>query len=346
MVTIQQIADKAGVSRRTVDRVLNNRGTVKSETRDRIMQIVEELDYHPNPVGQMLVARKKNFHLAFCTKKSENSVIHKEILSGVIEKQKELEHLGVTIDIYYNDWDTPPSSQELNSLIDNFSADGLAIIPENNPMNNLLISKAQELGIPVVFYSADNPQFNRLCYVGCNYFKSGVIAAGLVGMCAVSKMKIAIFSMGIASEAADYPSYHDRVAGFENECNKHFPNIEIVGHYFLGKDVFDLYDVTKNVFNEHPDIELIYLVNPGDYSVCSAIKKVFKNKAIRVITNDLTEESRKYMKQNLITATISQDLPSQGSTALQLLFDYLVLGQTPADTTLYTDLTIFLPQSI
>ena len=41
MITIQQIADLAGVSRRTVDRVLKNRGDVKSETRDKIEQILK-----------------------------------------------------------------------------------------------------------------------------------------------------------------------------------------------------------------------------------------------------------------------------------------------------------------
>ena len=43
--TIQTIADLAGVSRGTVDRVLNNRSYVKAEVRDRVLKIARDLGY-------------------------------------------------------------------------------------------------------------------------------------------------------------------------------------------------------------------------------------------------------------------------------------------------------------
>ena len=43
--TIQMVADLAGVSRGTVDRVLNNRSYVKEEVRARVLEAVEELGY-------------------------------------------------------------------------------------------------------------------------------------------------------------------------------------------------------------------------------------------------------------------------------------------------------------
>ena len=36
-VTIQQIADRAGVSRGTVDRALNNRGRIKPEVAENVL---------------------------------------------------------------------------------------------------------------------------------------------------------------------------------------------------------------------------------------------------------------------------------------------------------------------
>ena len=58
MVTIKQIADICGVSRGTVDRVLNNRGNVKPEKKEMILSVARELDYTPNPAGKALAARK------------------------------------------------------------------------------------------------------------------------------------------------------------------------------------------------------------------------------------------------------------------------------------------------
>ena len=46
--TIKEIAERAGVSRGTVDRALNNRGRIKPEVAERILAIAKELDYHSN----------------------------------------------------------------------------------------------------------------------------------------------------------------------------------------------------------------------------------------------------------------------------------------------------------
>ena len=51
MTTIKEIADLAGVSRGTVDRVLNNRGAVSPKTAEKIMDIVRAMDYRPNRAG-------------------------------------------------------------------------------------------------------------------------------------------------------------------------------------------------------------------------------------------------------------------------------------------------------
>ena len=44
-VTIQQIAEKAGVSRGTVDRALNQRGRINPEVAERVCKIAEEMGY-------------------------------------------------------------------------------------------------------------------------------------------------------------------------------------------------------------------------------------------------------------------------------------------------------------
>ena len=44
-VTMQQIADLAGVSRGTVDRALNDRGRIRPEVAEKIKMIAKELGY-------------------------------------------------------------------------------------------------------------------------------------------------------------------------------------------------------------------------------------------------------------------------------------------------------------
>lgn len=50
-------------SRGTVDRVLNNRGSVNANTAARVREIAEKLNYKPNKAGLMLAAQKKNLKI-------------------------------------------------------------------------------------------------------------------------------------------------------------------------------------------------------------------------------------------------------------------------------------------
>jgi LacI family transcriptional regulator len=66
--TIKDIARLARVSHMTVSRVINNRPGVKAATKQRIMQLVKELDYQPNLVARSLVVkRSKNLGMIITT---------------------------------------------------------------------------------------------------------------------------------------------------------------------------------------------------------------------------------------------------------------------------------------
>ena len=66
--TLKDIARLAHVSHTTVSRVINNRPGVKAATKQRIMQLVKELDYQPNLVARSLVVkRSKNLGMIITT---------------------------------------------------------------------------------------------------------------------------------------------------------------------------------------------------------------------------------------------------------------------------------------
>jgi LacI family fructose operon transcriptional repressor len=60
MPSIKDVADAAGVSTATVSRVLTNKPHVRQEIRDRVLTVVEELDYRPNRVARSLRVQKSN----------------------------------------------------------------------------------------------------------------------------------------------------------------------------------------------------------------------------------------------------------------------------------------------
>jgi len=56
--TISDVAEIAGVSLKTVSRVFNEEPNVREETRQRVLQAVADLDYHPNIAARSLAGRK------------------------------------------------------------------------------------------------------------------------------------------------------------------------------------------------------------------------------------------------------------------------------------------------
>lgn len=57
-ITMQNVANVAGVSLKTVSRVVNNESGVKKATRDKVRQIIDELEYQPNPSARNLASAR------------------------------------------------------------------------------------------------------------------------------------------------------------------------------------------------------------------------------------------------------------------------------------------------
>jgi len=62
--TINDVAKQAGVSIKTVSRVMNNEQSVRQATRDKVMEVVNELQYKPNLAARNL-AGTKSYSIAY-----------------------------------------------------------------------------------------------------------------------------------------------------------------------------------------------------------------------------------------------------------------------------------------
>lgn len=59
-VTLQDVAKQAGVSTKTVSRVVNNQGEISQATRQRVQAAIEQLGYRPNILARSLVSQRSN----------------------------------------------------------------------------------------------------------------------------------------------------------------------------------------------------------------------------------------------------------------------------------------------
>ncbi|MDZ4763180.1 MAG: LacI family DNA-binding transcriptional regulator [Chloroflexota bacterium] len=59
-MNLEDVAKQAGVSRSTVSRVVNNEGYVSDETRARVLEVIERLNFSPNHAARALVKQRSD----------------------------------------------------------------------------------------------------------------------------------------------------------------------------------------------------------------------------------------------------------------------------------------------
>ena len=81
MAGIKDIAEAAGVSLSTVSNVINGKRNVGKKTREKVLQLIEEMDYVPNEAGKLLKT-KENHTILFVFSDFDRS-FYLEVLKGV-----------------------------------------------------------------------------------------------------------------------------------------------------------------------------------------------------------------------------------------------------------------------
>jgi LacI family transcriptional regulator len=92
MATIKEVAQRAGVSIRTVSRVLNDHPHVASATRERVLGVIEELDFRPNAAARYMRTGQSQL-IGFLTDELAQNVFSYDLIIGAQQAAWEHEKL-------------------------------------------------------------------------------------------------------------------------------------------------------------------------------------------------------------------------------------------------------------
>ena len=154
-VTIQEVADLAEVSAKTVSRVINNEPGVHADTRSRILKAIEQLDYQPNVNARGLAGDRSFLIGLFCDKPGDYL---SEFQAGAVQRCRESDfHLMVEP----WDGDSADVGRQVNTLLRQLRLEGVILLP---PLSDhpIILEKLAEKAIPTVrvaprFEPSDSP---------------------------------------------------------------------------------------------------------------------------------------------------------------------------------------------
>lgn len=334
-VTLQKIAEAAGVSRGTVDRALNNRGRIRPEVADRIRKIADEMGYQPNLAGRALAMAKRAVKIGVIIQSDETPFIQ-DLLKGVESAKEEVQSLGGRV---YMKSFAGVCEKEVLCAMDEFrekGCSGLAMIAMDTPEIKKKISQfVREFEIPVVTFNTDAPGSGRICFVGQDAIKSGKAAAGLMG-----EMLRPGQTAAVLTGNETHTALNERVQGFQSEINENWPNIQATEVKYTDDDIEKTCDAVEELLVKYPQLGGIYMTANGEEGLCSALKKHGKYGKIKVIAHDFGGKKIEYLKDGGIHFLLGQNAHIQGYQPVMILFRFLVNGEVPEKEYQYTDIEI------
>lgn len=172
MVTMKDIAKKAGVSQSTVSRVISGSVSVNPEIKRKVMEWVRKLDYQPNIIAQSLVSNKSLLIGVIITN------ISNPFFSDVIKAvESEAAKYGYSIILCNTDGNVDKEKKYV-SIMKSYNVDGILIVPSN--AKDSYFKSLKNIDIPIVVITQDIEGFD--CVSISHYLSAKEVAKHLISM--------------------------------------------------------------------------------------------------------------------------------------------------------------------
>ncbi len=319
---IRDIAEIANVSPGTVDRVLHDRPGVKKETKDKILKLLEEIDYSPNLVAKTLASKRTTrFAILIPDSKDDNSYWKQPVL-GVKQAVDEISNFRAVIDLYTYDYSSEQSFADLTEKILQKKPEGVVFSPVFYRASRNFIKELNKQNIPFVFIDSNLKNSSNIAYFGQDAFNSGYLSGKLMdyGLGHGTLLILKLVNNLLISKHVE-----NREKGFKDFFIKN----KISGDYQIFDLEVDLLDKNEpskslsNFFQQH-QADGIFVPNSRSFRLVQCMKE--KNVQIPLIIGyDLIPKNIKYLEDGSINFLIGQRPEEQAYKAIKSLFDHIVL---------------------
>ena len=320
--TIKEIAEKAGVSRGTVDRALNNRGRINPEVAEKIKTIAKEMNYVPK---KKKMAKEEPIKLGVVTQLAKSSFMI-PIRSGLQAVIGDLKKRN--IDCFLEEIDGVDEAAQLQALerLLELGVKGIAIMPVDSVAIREKINQLTEQGIKVITFNSDIVGSKRQCFVGMDNFKSGKTAAGLLGMLTKGEGDVLAITGYFGNSVNSL-----RVAGFVEELKQSFPQLKLTGVQSSFDSSDEVEKILSDTLENYTNLKGVVVFSGGQAGIARVLKKRAGKDRPYVIIYDLTEKNIEMLKKNQVDFLID---------SLLLLANQLQNNKIMTEEMLFTDIII------
>lgn len=324
-VTIKDIAKIAGVSRGTVDRVINNRGSVSEKVQDKILKIARELGYEKNIMASRL-ASPKIFSIAVVCPDPKSDIFWELPKAGIESAISLVKYYGIKLTYFeFNLFDKKEFEKQLKSAIES-KPDAIILAPVFLKESQKYLEYGGKVNIPFITINSEINHPNVLSYTGQSSWHSGYLAGKLFNI--TLKPYDEVIVINLAHQISNAPHYTDKMAGLLKYFEVHSLKKNKV--YWYESDKFDdekkLKDFFKNIQSKHPKLKGLFFTNSRAYRIVKFLEDEELNK-YDIIGYDMIEPNINYLKEHKINFLINQNPFQQGYNGIMNFVDHFILNK-------------------
>lgn len=322
-IRIKDVAQLAGVSAGTVDRVLHGRPNVSKTAREKVEKALKEMNYQPNMYASALAYNRSYIFICFLPEHASEAYWD-EIEKGamrLVEQRRDF-HIEVKF-CYYRRFDKLSFREESKKCIE-ANPDGMVIVPSDLNITREFTDQLHKHEIPFVLLDSYMPDLKPLSFYGQDSFQSGYFAAKVLMMIAGTNKEIMILKQTKDGKVAS-KQQANREVGFRHYMEDHFPNIRILELNIPLIDDRRKYDALfEKFFSSHPNLHHCITFASNAYLVGQFLLRT-NRRDIQIMGYDLVEKNRECCKQGSISFLIVQHAYQQGLMCIETLFRAIVL---------------------
>lgn len=339
---IKDIADLAGVSTGTVDRILHNRGKVSEEARRKVDAVLKKIDYRPNLMARSL-ALKKNHRLVVVIPSFCEGEYWEKFWQGIGRAEQEL--LGYHVEVVRLGFDQydPESFETLIRQLETFDCQGIVIATLFREPVLRLTAQLDSRKIPYALVDAYIENTHCVAYYGTPSYHSGYLAGRLLAGQLNPDEEIAVFRIQRKSGWTSTQE-ENREKGFRAYMREAGKGQKIHVSILANDEVTNRHTLDA-FFEAHPKVAGGVIFNSRAHLLGDYFSDRLPRKAFKLIGYDDVAANIQHLKNGLITHLIAQRPEIQGVNCIKALFRYLVMGIRPVEVN-YMPIDILVKENI
>lgn len=313
-ITITQIAEAAGVSTATVDRVLNNRPGVNPATVDKVRAVMQTLGAASPSRGRP--RSTPNYRFAFVLPALRRGFF--DMVDRVVAQSAgDFRHQHITeITHRLPNADGADFANELARMTD---LDGIALLAPDVPPVKLAINELVRSGVHVVTLFSDVPGSLRETFVGADNRAAGRTAGVLLGRCLPREGPGRV---ALLSPATRFCAEIDRRIGFTQVMEERHPGATLLQLDELPEAEDAAFSFAQRFLDPVATggpLHALYNVGPGAHGVSRALQSLGYDSTLGFVVHDLLEAHRALLTSNAVSYVLQQDVYYAVMTAAKVL---------------------------